>query len=650
MSLIEKEMYEFGPYSLDPAERLILRDGEPLPLTPKVFDTLLCLVRNRGRLLTKDQLLKEIWPDTFVEEVNLAVNISTLRKAFGEGPQDGRYIATIPGSGYRFVADVREIPNRPSEDANSKAGIHSTEVPRENSSLPEREAKQPGHPQTTSANGFTPAKRRNWRFAIAAAIVLLLIVAITGYFSFARKKTNSPVVGAPSIAVLPFADLSPGKDQEYFSDGLADELICDLAKVPGMRVIARSSSFQFKGKNEDPRVIGEKLGVADVLEGSVQRDGDRIRVMAELIKTDDGFQLWSESYDRQISDIFTIQDEIARATTAALKVKLFNSSAALPARPRGTNAEAYQAYLQAQYFFQRNADEGNEKKALSYVEQAVKLDPNYAPAWALRSLILASLAIGTSSESEQLFRDARQAANRAIALDPDLAAGYVQIGWVQVFNDWDWEGARISLEKAAQLQPGSFPVLRYMSYLYQIRGQLDEAIAVQKEAIATDPLRARSYLFFGYQLYCAGRYQEADAAVRNALELNAQLPTAHTDQGQILLAEGRPQEALAQIEQEPSEDSKLFGEVLAYYSLGHFDKSDAALKRLIAMRQKEWAFQIAQLYAYRGESDKAFEWLERAYQQHDNGLTMLKTDPKLKTLRQDPRYAALLKKTHLPTP
>ena len=672
MSLMDKEIYEFGPFSLDPYERVISRDGTPLPLTPKVFDTLLCLVRNRGRLLTKDELLKEIWPDTFVEEVNLAVNISALRKAFGENPQDGRYIVTVPGRGYRFIAEVREVFNEDKTELNTVVGgsggpplgpegakpngtgTRYPSVSEMTTDLPSpKHELERGRAETNGAGGLvTPAfveRSRALKRATLAVLIFLLLAVAIGYFRFEQTRRIAPAVKTASIAVLPFVDLSQNKDQEYFSDGLAEELINDLAKVQGVRVVARSSAFQFKGKNEDLRSVGQKLGVANILEGSVRREGDRVRIMAELIKSDDGFQLWSATYDRQIDDVFKVQDEIARATTAALQVKLLNSNGAeFSASVRSTNAEAYQAYLQAQYFFERNADESNEKKALNYADQAVKLDPNYAPAWALRSSILASLAIGTSSESEQLFREARQAASQAIALDPLLAAGYVQLGWVQAFNDWDWEGARLSLEKAAQLQPGSFPVLRYSSYLYQVRGQMDEAIATQREAIASDPLRARSYLFFGYQLYCAERYQEAEAAVRNALELNPRLPTAHTDQGQILLAQGRPQEALAQMEQEPSEDSRLFGEALAYSSMGRLDESNAALDRLITMRQKEWAFQIAQVYAYRGESDKAFEWLDRAYQQHDNGLTMLKADLKLKALRQDPRFTDLLKKMHLP--
>src|SRR5215469_7863730 len=326
MSLIEKEMYEFGPYSLDPAERLILRGGERLSLTPKVFDTLVCLVRHGGRLLTKDELLKEIWPDTFVEEVNLAVNISTLRKTFGEGPQDARYIATVPGRGYRFVADVRKARSNGSEQ-NSAMGKGSA-VARGEPGLLEQGSGELRDQKPDSVGRFvvvpSPAKkeRPSNLTAVLVGIALLLTAAIGSYLLVEQRRKNASAVTAPSIAVLPFADLSPGRDQEYLSDGLAAELINYLAKVPGVRVVARSSSFQFKGKNEDLRAVGKKLGVTNILEGSVQRQGDRVRIMAELIKVDDGFQLWSETYDPQIGDLFSVQDEIARAVTGALQVKL----------------------------------------------------------------------------------------------------------------------------------------------------------------------------------------------------------------------------------------------------------------------------------------------------------------------------------------
>lgn len=649
MSLMQKEIYEFGPFSLDPSERVVSRDGSPLPLTPKVFDTLLCLVRNRGRLLTKDELLREIWPDAFVEEVNLAVNVSTLRKVFGEGPQDGRYIVTVPGRGYRFVADVREIPT-PRENGR---GLKDTSelAPVQLDSYGSRVG---GSARTNGADRHvvtpaTPGRSRRTKLTVAILSILVLAAVFAVYYQIDGSRTTAVATRDVSIAVLPFASLSPGKDQEYFSDGLTEELINDLAKVPSMRVIARSSSFQFKGKNEDLRVVGQKLGVANILEGSVRREGNRVRIMAELIKADDGFQLWSATYDRKIEDVFNVQDEIARATTEALQVKLVGTTAGgVSPIGRTPKSEAYQAYLQAQAFFGSGEDKGNMERALAAADEAIKLDPNYAPAWALRSYVRIIMAAFNMTDMADGYARARQDAKHAIGLDPRLATGYLALGWIQIMHDWDWEQAETSLAKAAELEPGNVEVLRYRSSLFRTLGRQDEAIELYKQVIALDPLRARSYSSLGSQLYWAGRYDEANAMLQRALELNPQKEHDHLTRGQVLLAQGRPQQALDEIEREPGEGWRLLGEALAYHSLGRPHDSDAALQKLIDTHQQDWAAQIAQVYAFRGESDKAFEWLDRAYRQRDGGLMFLKIDPILNGLRHDPRYTELLKKMHLP--
>ena len=654
MSLTETELYEFGPYSLDPAERLILRDGVPLPLTPKIFDTLVCLVRNRGRLLTKDELLREVWPDTFVEEVNLAVNISALRKAFGEGPQDGRYIATIPGSGYRFVAEVRKAPTKNGNQQNSITGNGSAIASQAQTTSTEQGSTDLSHQASNGAGQFsvTPRsleKNRSWSVLVSVGIGLFLAASLCTYLLLGRWKRNTSMAAVPSIAVLPFTDLSLAKDQEYFSDGLAEELINYFAKVPGVRVVARSSSFQFKGKNEDLRAVGKKLGVTNILEGSVQREGDHVRIMAELIKAEDGFQLWSETYDRQIGDIFSVQDEIARAVTGALQVNLLSAKGlALSAHSRSTNSKAYEAYLRAGYFNSRGRGKADLDNALAYIEQSIRLDAKYAPAWELRSYILDTMADVGLVEPAVGFRRAREDAERAIELDPNRAAGYLALAWVQMNRDWNWEGAELSLNKAAELEPGSAAVLRFRSFLCHSLGHLDEAIEFHKQAIALDPLLAGSHSYMAFLYYAAGQYENAEDEVQKALELNPQKTYDHFTRGEILLAERRPLEALTEMEQEPAEIWRLTGQTLAYHALGRTGDSNAALSQLIADHQTNMAYQIAEVYAYRGEPDKAFQWLDRAYEQRDAGLRSLKIDPHMNRLRRDLRYRELLTEMNLP--
>ena len=653
MPLTEKEIYEFGSFSLDPTERVILRDGTPVPLTPKVFDTLVYLVCNRGRLLTKDELLKEIWPNTFVEEVNLAVNISALRKVFGEGPQECRYIATIPGSGYRFVAEVRKASTKNGDERNSIAGDGSAVTSRAHSTLIEHGSAETVYEESNSAGQFfvtrsSPKKNRPWNATVPIGIVLLLAATLCTYLLLERWKRNTSQAGVPSIAVLPFTDLSVGKDQEYFSDGLAEELINYLAKVHGVHVVARSSSFQFRGKNEDLRVVGKKLGVTNILEGSVQREGDRVRIMTELIKADDGFQLWSETYDRQIGDIFSVQDEIARAVTGALQVKLDAKGLALSAHTRSTNSKAYEAYLRAGYFNSRGRGKAELENALAYIEQAIKLDAKYAPAWELRSYIMDTMADVGLVEPAVGFRRAREDAERAIELDSNRAAGYLALAWLQMNRDWNWEGAELSLNKAAELEPGSAAVLRFRSFLCHSLGHLGEAIEFHKQAIALDPLLAGSHSYMAFLYYAAGQYENAEDEVQKALELNPQKTYDHFTRGEILLARRRPLEALTEMEQEPAEIWRLTGEALAYHALGRIGDSNTALSQLITDHQANMAYQIAEVYAYRGEADKAFEWLDRAYEQRDAGLRSLKIDPHMNSLRRDQRYSDLLKKMNLP--
>jgi TolB-like protein/Flp pilus assembly protein TadD len=450
--------------------------------------------------------------------------------------------------------------------------------------------------------------------------------------------------------VLPFADMSPAKDQEYFSDGLAEQLINDLARVSGLKVVGRSSSFQFKGKNDDLRDMGRKLGVANVLEGSVRREGDHVRITAELIKADDGFQLWSQTYDREIEDIFAVQDEIALAAAQALQVKLLGSNGQPVASvSRSTNPEAYQAYLEAKYFIGRGASKEDLGKALAYTDTAIKLDERYAPAWALRASVQNVMATVSLTDVTEGFRRARDDAERAIALDPTSGSAYLALARTQIFYDWDWDAANTCLTKAAALEPGNAEVFQIHSRLSALLGHLDEAVNLGEQAVALDPLDTISRLQLGYVLYVANRYDEAQADLKKALDLNPQAGFVHVTLGKILIAETKPQQALAEIEKEPNDWERLTALALVYHTLGREQDSNAALASLIAKHHTDSAYQIAEVYAFRGEADKAFEWLERAYEQRDAGLPEIMTDPLFKSLRRHSRYTELLKKMHMPT-
>jgi TolB-like protein/DNA-binding winged helix-turn-helix (wHTH) protein/Flp pilus assembly protein TadD len=628
----------FKTFSLDTANHLLWRNGDRVPLTPKAFDVLAYLVEHAGRVVAQDELLGALWPETFVNQEVLRKYILEIRKVLGDRPGNPEFIETLPKRGYRFVAPI-------TDQSTVKLPDVLTSHPVE-----ERVPEERVEPSRAASEGEgSSGKHRLWELAFVL-VVAVAAATIVGHFRAVRNARNVPSLNNTSIAVLPFADMSPAKDQEYFSDGLAEQLINDLAKVSGLKVIGQSSAFQFKGKNEDAREVGRKLGVANILEGSVRRGGNHVRITAELTKTDDGFQLWSQTYDREIKDIFAVEDEIALAATEALQLKLLGGNGQpIALNLHGINPEAYQAYLQANYLLGRGQSKEDLGKALAYTDMAIKLDAKYASAWALRATVQNLMAQVSLTDVTEGFRKARDDAEQAIALDPASASGYLALARTQLNYDWDWDIANTCLNKAAALEPGNVEIFRVHGHLSEILGNLDEAVQLTEQAVALDPLRPNSLLGLGYLLYLDGRYDEAQVELQKALDLNPQAAFVHDTLGKVLIAEAKPQQALAEIEKEPNEWGKLTDQALVYHALGRERDSSAALARLIAKHGTDSAYQIAQAYAFRGESDKSFAWLERAYKQRDPGLPEIKTDPLLKNLRHDSRYTELLRRMRLPT-
>lgn len=474
----------------------------------------------------------------------------------------------------------------------------------------------------------------------ASGIVIVLLVVAAFWFAWTKRAPEAARM-TPSIAVLPFADLSPGKDQEYFSDGLAEELLNSLVKMQGLRVAARTSSFQFKGKNEDLRIIGQKLNVATVLEGSVRKQGQRVRISAQLIQVSDGFHLWSEAYERDLTDIFAVQEEIARSVAVSLRVTLLGAK--VPS-PRATSVEAYNAYLQGKYFHARPT-KANLERAIAYYEQAIGLDPSYAPAWAALSRAH-SVEAGAYGPVQEYTR-ALEAAERALALDPSLADSHAALGEIKLDYEWDWAGADAAYQRALALETGNAEVVERAASVAATLNRFEEALPLSRRAVALDPLRASALQALAFNAWWAGRLDEAEASVRKGLELDPQFPWLHTLLSRVYLARSRPREALSEAELDTAPIFRLQGLALACHALTRNQESDRALAELISKYQGTAAFQIAEVYAFRGEANAAFTWLERAYVQRDGGLTFTKGDPLLASLERDPRYAVFLKKMRL---
>jgi serine/threonine protein kinase/Flp pilus assembly protein TadD len=498
----------------------------------------------------------------------------------------------------------------------------------------------------------SPAGRpgRRLRLGVGAA---LMLGALAGAWWFGRHRPTGvapgpALVAGPSIAVLPFADMSPGKDQEYFADGLSEELLNVLARIPELKVAGRTSSFQFKGRNEDMRTIGQKLNVATLLEGSVRKSGDKMRITVQLVKVADGFHLWSETYDRRLDDIFAIQDEIARAVATALQVTLLQGDPATqPSQPRRASSQAYNLYLEGRFFNRRHTPEGRAK-GLRAFERALELDPRMADAWVGIADVRTDQADQGEIPVEEGYREARDAVGKALELEPNLAWAYSVRCFIEMGHDWDWPAAEAACGRALELEPGSAGVVGVASELASTLGHDAEAEALARRSVELDPLSVTAHYRVGRQLWHLGRFDEAEASFRKVLELNGDYRAAHRALGRIELARGNPQAALAEMELEKSPVWRLHGLALAYHALGRTEEADAALDEMVAEHSATFGYQIAQIYAFRGQVDEAFDWLDRAYAQRDGGITDLKSDRLIEGLRTDPRYAALLRKLRLP--
>jgi len=451
------------------------------------------------------------------------------------------------------------------------------------------------------------------------------------------------VVGNKSIAVLPFVDMSPDKDQEYMSDGIAEELLNLLAKIPQLKVASRSSAFQFKGEKIDLVDVAHKLKVAYVLEGSVRKAGNQIRITAQLIKADDGFHLWSESYDRSLDNIFAIQDEISAAVVDALKIELLGDAP----KAKVVNPEAYALVLKARYLYAKWGKE-NFAAAVEAYQQALAIDPDYAEAWASLSVAYLSQTQSGYLESDKGMKLARDAVDKAVALNPNLATAWARLSLIQSVFEWDWAGAEKSMQKALDIAPDDVLVLSAAGNLANVMGRPDESLAYYQRILVDDPLNMINLYNAAEQLHRRGDLKESELAFRRLLELNPEDWGSHTQLAIIMLQQDRAQEAWAELEREVDPQQQEYGRILALFSLG---KSEEARQRLdlFIERNQSWAgYLIATIYVWIKDIDAAFKWLDSAYEHRDGLMSGILKEPLFNNLHEDPRWPQLLKKMGLP--
>jgi serine/threonine-protein kinase len=465
-----------------------------------------------------------------------------------------------------------------------------------------------------------------------------------------RERASAVAGSAPqkSIAVLPLLNESGDPRDEYFSDGLSEELIAALAQIKELKVIGRSSSFRFKERKEEPKTIGEKLGVGTLLEGTVRKQGERVRIVAELINAADGIELWTRTFDRELKDIFALQEEIAAAVASSLKVTLLGTDERSSTKPATRNTEAHNAYLQGHFHFQRRNLE-DFRKAVSYFDEAIRLDPDYALAYAERSEAWSFIGDLTGQRATA-WPKAKSDAENAVAIAPELAEAHAALGWVRFFIDWKFAEGLSELKRAKELSPANPTANDLLARVIVYLGRVDEAERQARQAVELDPLSVTALGNLARVLFVAGKLDEADAVARKAVELQPAAAGNHRYQVHVAVERGDGETALREAQLEPDEGYRGFELALAHYVRGDHAAADAALADLIANGRDQLAYQIAEVYAVRGETDKAFEWLQISFDNHDTGTLTLLIDPLLRGLRDDPRYKNLLAKLGLPAP
>jgi TolB-like protein/DNA-binding winged helix-turn-helix (wHTH) protein/Tfp pilus assembly protein PilF len=634
--------YVFGDFRLDPRKRLLARRaGTVLSLTPKLFDALLFMLEHPGEDLDKDQLMSALWPGLVVEENNLSQAISGLRKVLGDGDGQHRYIVTVPRRGYRFVATVTK------EEA--REGAAAAEPALAPGTAPELVA-APAGPRPAGA----------WRFAVLplllAALALVMLVAPwkqppaapeaapverLGVEPAAAAGPAPP--GAPalarSIAVLPFANMSGDRGQEYFSDGMSEELLNQLTKLRDLRVIARTSSFSFKGQNLDVSEIARRLHVDHVLQGSVRRSGNRVRITVQLVRAADSSQLWSGTYDRDLTDIFAVQDGIAAAVVTQLKAKLLGDlRQRKPVKP-----QAYALLLQAREAAHLRSAAGFTQ-AIALLGQALKLEPAYVEAWAELGAAYGAQAGNGLAPVIDGYTKAREATLKALAIDPDYAFVHAELAWIAMAFDHDLATAAQHLNRAAALAPDDDEVWRAAGPLAQALGRMDASIAIREARAARDPANVLTIADLAHGYLAAGRLDDGIARLRQVLAADPARPIQRATLAVALLKKGQSGEALAQLQALPQDSpARLVHSPIVWFALGDRVRSDAALAALVRQREQENPYHIAWTHAFRGEADAAFDWLRKAVAYRDPSLFKLATDAEFARLHADPRWLPLLR-------
>jgi DNA-binding winged helix-turn-helix (wHTH) protein/TolB-like protein/Flp pilus assembly protein TadD len=636
-----RSSYEFGEFRIDRLDRVLLKDGQLVPLTPKVFDLLLLLIENHGHVVGKERLISEVWPDTFVEEGNLTQNISVLRKALGES----RYIQTIPRRGYRFVGDIRPV-----DSGTESVVIH--EHSRSRILINETEKLEPSLPPQQSSLIVRRRLSTRGRILLLGAGVVALFIGGFVWKGTWKAAPPAPRTQIKTIAVLPFKPLNSEEREEYLELGIADALITRLISIRQILVRPTSSVRKYAGTNYDPIVAGRELNTDAVIDGSIQRLGDRLRINVQLIRISDGSVLWGYHCDDLCTDLFSAQDSISENVAHSLALTLSDVEGEALTKRYTTSSEALRAYLNARYFYGKRTKEA-ASKTVEYLQRAVTLDSQYALAYAALAEAYESLVFLGVAHSEDAMPKARKAAEEALRIDPDLAEAHSSAGFVKLTYDWDWEGARAEFQKALELNPNESVVHDDYATLLEALGRTNEAIVETNKARELDPLSLLISRNDGRAYYYARQYDRAIQIWHETAEMDQTFPAVQNWLTWAYEANGKYREAFeSDLKQKTL--SGVNGEAIqslrAAYDSGGWSaywQKDLEL-RAAQLKDSGDRYGLAQIYRRLGQTDKVFEWLNKACDDRSVWMIWLKVDPTLDSLRSDPRFAQLMKRVGLP--
>jgi len=642
-------IYDFGPFSVDAHRRLLLREGARVRLPAKAFEILLVLLEENGRLVEKDELLKRVWPDVVVEENNLTVNISALRKSLEESPGEHRYVVTVPGRGYQFVAEVHQhYADELSDEAELPSQITQS-VSSDPQLMPRTQEVwtsevDASHTDTDQASSQNNRYSYSSLLVVAALVGTAIIVAYFAYSGYSHYFAGDDNKRNGSIAVLPFVNMGGDPDAEYLSDGISESLINTLSELRGVKVIASNSSFQYKNKEIDIQKVASELGVEEIVTGRVLRRGESLLISVELVNGRDGTHLWGEQYDRKATDLFGLQSQISRTVVEKLRSRLTASQPTQRTKQLSVDPRAYEMVLKGRFYL-RKQEVDSQNKALEYYKQAVEIDPNYA----LANAELAATYIvlyGSSFLDPKEFRPKAEAATyKALELEDNLAEAHYALAALKQ-NNWEWASAEREILRALELNPNLADGYRFYSYYLMVRGRFEESVDAAKRAHELDPLSLAASAHIVNCLNVARHYDEAIELSRKILELDHNFAPAHyglagayEGKGLYLDAIYERQESIKFGGDSPS-DQIYLGAV--YAKAGDLKTAQQILKRLETSKDYVSPGELAVLYTSLGERDQAFASLEKAYAAHDLQLQFLGADSSFDSLREDPRFKDLM--------